>query len=309
MSKPSSPSRAADPFQPRAIAGLRDIVADHDGYIVDLWGTLHDGIKPIPGAVDCLAALKAAGKRICLLSNAPRRIQSVTARLDEMGVPRDVYDFVLSSGEAAHLALAERKDPERGDPWHARLGNRCYHLGPPRDNDVRDGIGLEIVDRVGDADFILATGIDEWDETVEQHAPTLETGARHRIPLICANPDLVVMVGDRRSICAGTLAAQYEALGGDVFYHGKPHASVYKTCFAWLGIQDRSRLIGIGDSLRTDVAGANAAGIASMLLTGEGIHAEEFALTPGGPADAGRLAAAYERERQVPTYVAPGLIW
>ena len=286
------------PSEPRALPGLRAIVGDYDGYIVDLWGTLHDGVRPIPGAVECLLELRKAGKHVCLLSNAPRRIASVVNRLDEMNVPRDAYDFVMSSGEAAHLALAER-----ADPWHARLGRRCFHLGPPRDNDVREGIGLELVDSVEKADFVLATGIDAWDETVEQHAPTLDAAARRGLPMVCANPDLVVMVGDRRSICAGAIAARYEELGGDVFYHGKPHPSVYRTCFELLGTRDPERLIGIGDSLRTDIAGANAAGIASLLLTGEGIHAEEFALAPGG------LAGAIEREGHVPTYVAPGLIW
>ena len=290
--------------EPRSISGIREIAADYDGYIVDLWGTVHDGIRPIPGAVDCLHALRNAGSRVGLLSNAPRRIGSVRAKLDEMGVPRDAYDFILSSGEAAHLALAERSDP-----WHARLGRRCFHLGPPRDNDVRDGIGLEIVPSVEQADFILNTGIDLWDETVEQHEATLQGGLRRGLPMICANPDLVVMVGERRSICAGLIAARYEELGGDVFYHGKPHPSVYQTCFEWLGIVRLERILGIGDSLRTDVAGANASGIPSLLLTGGGIHAEEFALAPGGPADRGRLAEAYAREGQVPTYIAPGLLW
>src|SRR5690606_34491373 len=233
--------------------------------IVDLWGTVHDGIRPIPGAVDCLQRLKAAGGRVALLSNAPRRVRSVAARLDAMGVPRDAYDFLLSSGEAAHLALARRDDP-----WHARLGRRCFHLGPPRDDDVHQGIGLEIVDRPADADFVLATGIDDEDETLADHEATLAAAAARGLPMVCANPDLVVMVGERRSICAGTLAARYEELGGDVFYHGKPYPSVYETCFAELGLDRPDQVLCIGDSLRTDIAGANRAGADSLLLTGGG---------------------------------------
>src|SRR3546814_3253594 len=109
------------------IGGLREIASAYDGYLVGLWGTVHNGVAPLPGAPECLAALKRAGKRVCLLSNAPRRVRSVTARLDEMGIPRSSYDHAMSSGEATHLALRDRSDP-----WHAALGNRCFHLGPPR---------------------------------------------------------------------------------------------------------------------------------------------------------------------------------
>lgn len=289
--------------QPQPIAGLRDIAADYDGYLIDLWGTLHNGIAPMPGALDCLARLKATGKRICLLSNAPRRVASVVARLDSMDVPRGLYDAVMSSGEATHRALAARSDP-----WHARLGRRCLHLGPPRDDDVHEGTGLAMVERVEEADFLLATGIDAWDETVEQYEPLLAAAAGRGLPMVCANPDLVVMVGDRMSICAGALAARYEALGGDVFYHGKPYPSVYDECFRLIGIDRPERVLGVGDSLRTDVAGANRAGAAALLLTG-GIHAEEFALPPGAEPDAARLAEAIAREGAAPAYVAHGLVW
>lgn len=285
----------------RHIEGLRQIASSYDGYLVDLWGTVHNGVAPLPGAPECLAALKAAGKKVCLLSNAPRRVRSVTARLDEMGVPRSSYDHAMSSGEATHLALRDRTDP-----WHAALGERCFHLGPPRDNDVREDTGLEMVPSVEKADFVLATGIDDYADPIEKYEGVLAEAAARRLPMICANPDLVVIVGEQMSICAGMFAKRYEELGGEVFYHGKPHPSVYRTCLELLDLPPE-RVLGIGDSLRTDIAGAAAAGLDSLLLL-DGIHGEEIAAMPGASLDE-RLQAMARREGASPTYVAGKMVW
>ena len=128
------------------------------------------------------------------------------------------------------------------------------------------------------------------------------------LPMICANPDLVVMVGDDPAICAGALAARYESLGGEVVYHGKPHPSVYRRCLALLDGVDRSRILTVGDSFRTDISGANAMGLDSLLVAG-GIHADDLTSTPGGPIDPGRLDDAVQAEGQRPTYAGPGLVW
>lgn len=288
---------------PPILGGLSDVADRYDGYLIDLWGTLHNGVEAFPHAVDCLHRLRERGKRVCLLSNGPRRLASIIARLDEMHVPRDVYDHVMSSGEATHLAIRDR-----ADPWHAALGRRCFHLGPPRDADVHQNAGVETVADVREADFILCTGIDGWDETVETYEDILAAGAERGLPMVCANPDLVVVHGDRMSICAGSLAHRYEQLGGDVFYHGKPYRPVYDRCVELLGVTEPTRILGIGDSLRTDVAGANAAGMHSLLLV-DGIHAEDFRRSPGGPIDPDRIAAAIGDHGHVPTYVAERLSW
>ena len=283
--------------------GLSGIAERYDGYLIDLWGTLHNGVDAFPHAVECLHRLREAGKRVCLLSNGPRRLCSIIGRLDEMRVPRDAYDHVMSSGEATHLALRDR-----ADPWHAALGRRCFHLGPPRDHDVHEDAGLELVRDVPDAEFILCTGIDAWNDTVDTYEAVLAAGAERRLPMVCANPDLVVVNGDRMSICAGSLAHRYEQLGGDVYYHGKPYRPVYDRCVELLGIDEPARILGIGDSLRTDVAGANAAGMHSMLLV-DGIHAEDFRRGPGGPIDPNRIAAAIREHGHPPNYVAERLSW
>jgi HAD superfamily hydrolase (TIGR01459 family) len=136
--------------------GLAPLVPHYDGYIIDLWGVVHDGVRPYPGAIDCLARLKAAGKRAVLLSNAPRRSAVAQAAMRAMGIPDSLYFGILTSGEATHQMLAARNDP-----FLARLGRRMFHLGPETDRNVYEGLDLEVVDTPEAADFVLNTGPDE----------------------------------------------------------------------------------------------------------------------------------------------------
>jgi HAD superfamily hydrolase (TIGR01459 family) len=291
------------PAEIPVVSGMADLADRYDGFILDLWGVLHNGVEPYPGVIDCLDRLRAAGKRICLLSNAPRRCASVTDKLAGMGITPDHYDHLLTSGEATHEAL--RNPP---DDWHAALGRRCLHIGPPRDEDVFDDLGLIMVDQPEQADFVVNTGIDSFDETLDQYEAVLQACAARRLPMICANPDLVVVVGTLMAICAGTLARRYEELGGDVRYHGKPHAPVYRRCFDLLGLQDRQRIAAVGDSFRTDVAGANAAGIDAVLVT-SGIHLEELAGVWGEHPDPRKLADAAAVSGHVPAAAIPHFRW
>ncbi|MBB6252572.1 TIGR01459 family HAD-type hydrolase [Nitrospirillum iridis] len=267
--------------------GLSQLADRYDGFILDLWGVVHDGIAPYPGVPDCLKALRAAGKRVCLLSNAPRRVDAAAARLTEMGLTPDHYDALLTSGEATHDAL---RDPP--DAWHAALGPKLLHIGPDRDAGVYlDLAGRVRVDTPTEADFVLNTGIVDFDETLADYEPVLAACAALNLPMVCANPDLVVHVGAQLVICAGELARRYEELGGDVRQHGKPYASVYARCFDLLGGIPPARILAVGDSLRTDMAGANAAGIDGLLITG-GIHREELGVADplADLPDLGRLA-------------------
>ena len=287
----------------RLLPGLGEIAPRYDGFILDLWGVLHDGSAPFPGVIEALGALRAAGKRIAVLSNAPRRAALVAARMTEIGIPPALYDHVHSSGEEAWQHLARRDDP-----FYAALGRRCYHMGPARDDNMLEGIDLVRVPDIATAEFILNTGPSEWDETVAQYEPLLRAALARGLPMVCANPDLLVIHQGHRSICAGAVAQRYEALGGRVRWHGKPFPSVYATCFTRLGIADRRRILAVGDSLRTDIAGANAAGIDSLLVTG-GIHAEEFALGPCEQPDLERLAAGITASGHSPSAVIPRFRW
>jgi HAD superfamily hydrolase (TIGR01459 family) len=297
---PTAQTRAVAP----TIAGIGAIAERYDGFILDLWGVIHDGVAVFPGVLECLEQLRTTGKKVCLLSNAPRRVASAVAKLDEMGVPRTAYDHVLTSGEAAHLALIDAPDD-----WHAALGPRVYHLGPGRDRDVLEGLSdREKVLSVDAADWVLNTGIDAYDETLEDHRAVLDAARARNLPMLCANPDLTVVVAGQTSICAGELARYYEQVGGDVRYHGKPHAPVYRQCLQMMGLGDGARLCAVGDSLRTDVAGANAAGIDSVFVTA-GIHAEALGVVLGQLPQPAALAALLASSPFEPTWVAPHFAW
>jgi HAD superfamily hydrolase (TIGR01459 family) len=264
---------------------------------------VHDGVAPLPGALECLRGLIEAGKRIVLLSNAPRRAEDVVERIARIGVPVGLYHNVMSSGEEAWQHLARRDDS-----FYAALGWRCLHIGSERDIGIREGLGLELVETAEEAEFILNTGPAGWDDRVEDYAPLLGRALERALPMVCANPDLVVMHGDRLAVCAGALAQWYEERGGSVRWHGKPFRSVYETCFGLLGIDDLSRILAIGDSLRTDIAGAAGAGIDSVLIAG-GIHADEFGAVNGQAPDLERIAAALRGASYCPVAVARSFCW
>ncbi|HXQ52064.1 MAG TPA: TIGR01459 family HAD-type hydrolase [Stellaceae bacterium] len=290
-------------MSPRIVGGIGEIVAPYDGLILDLWGVVHDGNEPYPGVIDALERLKAAGKPVVLLSNAPRRAAPIAQRLTEIGVPAALYRAIHSSGEEVWQHLKRRDEP-----FYAALGRRCYLIGPERDEGMLEGLDLARERDVAAAEFILNTGPWGWDETTAGYEPVLQAARAHDLPMVCANADLVVVHGGRRVICAGALAERYEALGGRVRWHGKPFPSVYAACLGLLGVTDRRRILAIGDSLRTDIAGARGAGIDSIWIVG-GIHAEELGLAPGESLEHARIAAALERSGEVPLAVAAGLRW
>jgi HAD superfamily hydrolase (TIGR01459 family) len=285
----------------RLIDGVRVLATAYDGFILDLWGVVHDGTTPFPGVLDCMERLIGAGKRLVLLSNAPRRADDVRRRIAKIGVPEELYHGVMSSGEEAWQHLRRRDDP-----FYGGFGRRCLHIGSERDLEIRNGLELSFVDTPGEADFILNTGPAGWEDTIEDYAPVLTAASERDLPMVCANPDLVVIHNGRPALCAGALAEEYERIGGRVRWHGKPHASVYESCIELLGIGDRRRLLAIGDSLRTDIAGAAAAGIDSLLIAG-GVHAAEFCVD--GALDLDRISAAIAESDTRPIGVAERFVW
>jgi len=280
----------------RHISGMRELAGRYDGVILDLWGVVHDGTAPFPGVLDCLERLLAGGKRVVLLSNAPRRADDVGRRIAQIGVPDRLYHGIMSSGEEAWQFLAGRDDP-----FYAALGRKCLHICSDRDLEIREGLGLEFVEGVEAAEFILNTGPAEWEDTIADYDPVLRAATARGLGMVCANPDLIVMHGGKPALCAGALAEHYEAIGGTVRWHGKPHPSVYESCLPLLGIDDKERLVVVGDSLRTDIAGAAAAGIDSLFVTG-GVHAGEFA-------EAGAIERALDAAGLKPIGVAERFVW
>jgi HAD superfamily hydrolase (TIGR01459 family) len=287
--------------EPRIINGLREIADDFDAVLLDLWGCVHDGVKPYPGALDCLLRLRDAGKTVALLSNAPRRSASVIEKLDEMGVDRGLYTDLFASGEETWHYLKTRPDG-----LSHRLGRRVYPIMSERDQGLLEGLDLELVDEVAAAGFLLVTGIDDVKTKASDFDPVLKLAARANLPMVCANPDLLVHRGGIEEICAGAIAERYERLGGRVVYHGKPHRRIYEIVLKALGIAEPGRVIGIGDSFRTDVKGAAAMGARSALIAG-GIHRLE--LLRGGRLDPGYLSALARNHGAIPDYALALLAW
>jgi HAD superfamily hydrolase (TIGR01459 family) len=287
----------------RLLHGIGEIIDSYDGVVLDVWGVLHDGLKPFPGVIDALTRLKQQGKRSVVLSNAPRRAQPVSKRLAEIGIARTLYDQIHTSGEETWQHLSRRDDP-----FYAALGRVCYLLAPPRDDSVLDGLDLRRVEDIDDAEFIFNTGPWGWDEDVARYEDMLQAARRRNLPMVCANPDIVVHHQGRRAICAGAIAQRYETLGGEVRWHGKPFGPTYDTALGLLGVTDRRRILALGDSLRTDIAGANGAGIDSVIVAA-GIHYEEFGTAPGQMPDRAKLASAYAAANVRPMAAMAELCW
>lgn len=249
----------------RMMESVAELAESHDGYVLDIWGVIHDGQQPYPGVPEALAEMRARGKRIVLLSNAPRRAWTVEKQLAGMGLDKGLWDGIVTSGEVSWTLLRDR-----AHPWFAKLGRRAFHLGPERDLSVVEDLDIPLVATPAEAEWLLNTGPDPLNgaRSADPYQPLLEDCARHKLPMLCVNPDRAVMVGGERLICAGAFADRYLELGGDVMEIGKPDPMVYETVLATLGVP-ASRVVAIGDTPHTDLLGAKNAGIdAVWAMTG-----------------------------------------
>jgi HAD superfamily hydrolase (TIGR01459 family) len=285
------------------LPGFAPLARRYDGFILDLWGVIHDGVSAFPHAVDCLARLRQAGKRTLLLSNVPRPNDAARALMRQMGIPDDLYTDILTSGEAVRRAL--QRPP---DLWWAELGQHVFHLGPERDRGVLEGLPLIKVAEPANANFVLNTGPDDHRNPTDmaEFEDVLRDCANHRLPMICANPDLQVIRGGVRVLCAGSLALRYQELGGDVRSLGKPDPAIYQPVLQSLGLPV-GRVLAVGDALHTDIAGAAGVDIAACWVL-SGIHGAALADGRGNYDldKAGFLAAA---ERVAPLATIPRFTW
>jgi HAD superfamily hydrolase (TIGR01459 family) len=284
------------------VPGLRVLAPRYDALILDLWGVLHDGVRPYPWVIPCLENLRASGKKLCALSNAPRRVRRVAAHMGEMGLPPELLDAVYSSGEATYEALAGAA----GAPSPDLPGRRCFHIGAADDASLASADEIRPVGDPADADFVLCTGVERVDDRLEDYQGILRACLRHTLPMICANPDLEVMQGARTKICAGALAAFYEQQGGTVVSFGKPHRPVYDRCLEILESRPE-RVLAVGDSFRTDVAGAGNIGI-DCLLIAAGVEAESL-LAPDGAVDPAALKRSAAAWKLWPRWTAARFEW
>lgn len=284
----------------RIISDLSQISSAYDTLFCDLWGCLHNGVAPFPAAVAALQGFRARGGKVVLLTNAPRPAAFVTATLDRMGVPRDCWDLVVSSGDAAQDAM-----------FAGAVGRRIWHLGPEKDLGFFNAIPAEWADApaiervpLDEAEGIVCTGpFDEQTEVPEDYRARFLLAKTRNLPMLCANPDIVVDMGHKRIYCAGALAALYEEMGGTALYFGKPHPPIYDLArrrLATIGAGDGGRILAVGDGINTDIAGAAGEGIDSLFVT-SGLAAGQFGPDPDMP-DADLLQRWLATRMQAPTF-------
>lgn len=284
------------------ISGIRDIVDQYDAFVIDLWGVVHDGRKPYAHALETLKHLKELKKPTLLLSNSPRRVCASEDHLDKMGLSRHLYTHIYTSGEDAHQGLKNRPHA-----WHQKLGGRFYHIGPEFHQPMYTSLDYEKVTSPAQADFLLTTGAETFD--IKDYEETLKKGLDQGLPMLCANPDRVVVQGGEIVLCCGGIAERYEHLGGDVFYHGKPFPAVYQPVFALLEGIAPSRILAIGDSLATDIKGGQSTGMDGALIMG-GIHHEHLLAQGKTTPDTPHLLQALTQNIGVtPAYALPEMKW
>jgi HAD superfamily hydrolase (TIGR01459 family) len=285
------------------LAGFAPLAERYDGFVLDLWGVIHDGVNAFPHAVETLRHLRETGKRTLLLSNVPRPNDAVQSMMRRMGIEDGLYTDIMTSGEAVRRSLMSPPDL-----WWAQLGPRMYHLGPARDRPIYEGLPIIVVDRPAEADFVLNTGPDDHrnPSDMAEFEGDLQKCAEHRLKMICANPDLVVIRGGVRVLCAGSLAARYRELGGDVRSLGKPEPAVYQPVLQQMGLPP-DRVLAVGDSLHTDIAGAAGVGIAACWVL-DGIHGAALSDGAGG-FDAAKTDDAAAAAGLSPVASLPRFVW
>jgi HAD superfamily hydrolase (TIGR01459 family) len=249
------------------LPSISGLAGSSEAWIVDIWGVMHNGARAFQVAGDACATFRKQGGTVLLLSNAPRPFSAVVSQLDGLGVARAAYDAGVTSGDVARSMIAS---------WQ---GRPLLHIGPARDKGLFEGLALDFAD-AGSAEVIVCSGLfDDNSETPEDYAKLFAGLVARRVPMICANPDLVVERGDRLVYCAGALAAEYAAMGGEVGYAGKPHWPVYQRALALLDeLRGRptakDKVLAIGDGIETDLRGAHVAGLRSVFIA-SAVHAPE----------------------------------
>jgi len=273
---------------------IGDIGRKYRAWLVDVWGVMHNGAEAIASACDACKTFRSGGGIVMLISNAPRPFTAVAHHMRSLGVPDDAYDTGTTSGDVTRSML-------RSMP-----GRLVFHVGPERDLGLFDGELVRLVD-ADDAELVVCSGLhDDSKETPDDYYDLFTGLLARRLPMICANPDLKVERGSRLVYCAGSLAAQYEARGGEVRYAGKPYAPIYAEALSALANIanapiSKANVLAIGDGINTDIRGAHGAGLDALFIA-SGVH------MPGG-LESGALAQLYADKPFRPIAALPALAW
>jgi HAD superfamily hydrolase (TIGR01459 family) len=250
---------------------MRELSQRFPVWFVDIWGVIHNGVTPFTETVSTLAAHRKAGGTVILVSNSPRSQNGVIRQLDEIGVRRDSYDRVVTSGDVTQSLM-------RAEP-----SGKLYHLGPARDMSLFEDIPVQRVP-LEDAGAVICTGLhNDLHETPDDYADVLKALRARNLPMICANPDKRARKGETLVYCAGALAEVYEKLGGVVSMAGKPYAPIYelalkKAAELLARPVSKAEVLAIGDGPETDILGAANLGV-PVVYVGGGVReqAEDMA--------------------------------
>lgn len=284
--------------------GLYELMDSYDGFIVDQWGVLHNGMEPLEGVIDTLNHLKSRKKQVVILSNSAKRAQDNVERLKKLGVKNSHYKAVVTAGEVTWQGL---KNQDEGA--FKNIGQKCYLVTRGDDRALLDDLDIEVVTDIEDADFILVTGVDAPQKKIEDYEPVLRKGVAKHIPLVCANPDMITVFGTERAMGPGAVAKRYAELGGMAHFIGKPHKTIFRHCLGLFDGLIPSRVLVIGDSLQHDIAGGMGADLDTAFITA-GIHANAF--KPGMAPEQKRKAMEHMAQTYGgirPNWVLDSLIW
>ncbi|MEH6743653.1 TIGR01459 family HAD-type hydrolase [Hyphomonas sp.] len=275
--------------------GLSEIAGQYDIILCDVWGVIHNGRKAFDEACAALENFRAQGGKVCLITNAPVPKQQVLDYFKPLGVPDTAYDDCVSSGDATREELKKRQEKVF---WIIGENGRWE-----RDPFLYKGLDLTF-GAPDEADVLLCVGLtDSLNDHPSDYADQLKPGIERDIPMICANPDKQVRIGNQLHWCAGALAEIYEDMGGKVIYPGKPHATIYDLAISRMdaATASKSRVLCIGDSPTTDMRGARLQGYAGLYVgTGLTEHGNDF------QAEVTDLLADYGEQA---TYAMTGLRW
>lgn len=252
--------------------GVSDISDSYMGFIIDQWGVLHDGHKAFDGVADCLKELKGRGKFIIILSNSGKRVQQNQERMEELGIPSSLYHHIVTSGEVTWQGIHDQSEG-----YFKGIGNKCVIISRGGDRSVVDGLDVEVVEDPKDATFLLISGSDAPEKTIEDYEPLLKNCARYNLKAICANPDSLGIMGGKNIMGPGTIAARYKDFGGIVEYIGKPHKLIFNHCIRILQEQGiyPGQTVMIGDTMAHDILGGNLVNIDTCLVK-RGVHRSVF---------------------------------
>ncbi|MEL7183393.1 MAG: TIGR01459 family HAD-type hydrolase [Pseudomonadota bacterium] len=281
------------------ITALSQVSGRYKALFVDLWGCVHDGYTPFPGAVEALTAYRDTGGVVILVTNSPRPRAGVTTQLEEIGVPPGAYDDIATSGDSARVAM-----------YRGTVGANVWHLGPDHDAGffsppkvLDDPVAITRVS-LDAADGVVCTGPFDPLADPDTLRPELLAAKTRGLKLLCANPDIVVDRGDQREWCAGAIAKLYTEMGGESLYFGKPHPPIYDLArrrLAQIADVGDADILAIGDGPQTDAAGAMGEDLDLLFISG-GLGASETGTPPQGNPDPDKLATYLAETGVVPTF-------